>query len=273
MSPFANAAFRSWRNVAVSALVALAIMPVADARAERIVTLTPRLLKNAPLGSSITVGPASFVGQLAYDNYVTTGPNFANGGATNVAGNFITRLLADDITPNAALAGADVREMRFSVVNLNASAVNARANVRFWFDNAGVPGSYYNVPADVHFELDLNLPVGVNLLSVAIPASTFTLPASTFWVGWSYDNKDGAFATTLAQLDNLGQAFVGVASVGSSTNAAFMTTNAGSFFPDANPVGSLQAVGIPFNLALQLTVDEATPSQKSTWGRVKQLYR
>jgi hypothetical protein len=102
MSRFANPAPSTWRTLALGALLALAIMPVSDAAAEQMAVKT-RLLKNVPLGSNVSVGPASFVGPVAYSNYFSSGVTYENGGATNMAGNTVTRLLADDITPVAAL--------------------------------------------------------------------------------------------------------------------------------------------------------------------------
>lgn len=273
MSPTANPALSTWRTLAAGALVALALMPASNAAADQM-TVKARLLKNVPLGSNVSVGPASFVGTVAYSNYVSSGVTYANGGATNVAGNTITRLIADDVTPIASMIGADVREIKFTVANLNASSVSARAHIRFWNDAAGAPGTYYDVPVDVGFEADLFLPTGLNFLTIAVDPSSFTLPAGPLWCGISYDDKDGTFTTSAAQLNNLAQAISGIASVGSTADAAFVTTNAGAFFGDDNPAGSALNPGpAHFNLALELLVDQATPTAKSTWSRVKQLYR
>lgn len=275
MSPTANPALSTWRTLAVGALAALALMPAGDAAAEQMAVKT-RLLKNAALGSNVSVGPSSFVGPVAYSNYFSSGVTYENGGATNIAGNTVTRLLADDITPVASLVGGDVRELRFTVVNIGVTPVFARINFRFWFDNGGgLPGNYYDVPADVAFADDFNVAIGVNFLSIAIPAGVFKLPAGPMWCGMSYDDHDGTLGSTAAQLDKLGQAVSGTAVLGTTNDGSFLTTSAGDFGGVDNPAGAaLNPVGGPhFNLALELIVDQATPTAKSTWSRVKQLYR
>jgi len=273
MSPTANAALSTWRNLAVGALVALALVHVSDAAAEQM-TVKARLLKNVPIGSHVSVGPATFVGTAAYSNYTSSAVFFSNGGATNIAGNTITRLLADDVTPLGSKVGADVREIKFTVANLNASPVSARAHIRFWSDAAGAPGTYYDVPFDVGFDADLFLPTGLNFLFIAVDPGSFTLPAGPLWCGISYDDKDGTFVTSAAQLNNLAQAISGAASVGSTVDGTFLTSSAGSFLGDDNPAGAgLNPGPAHFNLALELMVDETTPTAKSTWSRVKQLYR
>jgi hypothetical protein len=275
MYPTANPALSTWRTLAVGALFALATMPVSAAAAEQMAVKT-RLLKNVPLGSNASVGPASFVGPVAYSNYFSSGVTYENGGATNMAGNTVTRLLADDITPLASLIGGDVRELRFTAVNIGVTPVFARINFRFWFDNGGgLPGNYYDVPADVAFADDYNVAIGVNFLSISIPAGTFKLPAGPMWCGISYDDHDGTLGSTAAQLDKLGQAVSGAAAIGTTNDGGFLTTGAGEFSGVDSPAGAaLNPVGGPhFNLALELVVDQATPSAKSTWSRVKQLFR
>ena len=81
--------------------------------------------------------------------------------------------------------------------------------------------------------------------------------------------------STAAQLDKLGQAVSGTAALGTTNDGSFLTTSAGDFGGVDNPAGAaLNPVGGPhFNLALELIVDQATPTAKSTWSRVKQLYR
>jgi len=275
MSPTANPALSTWRTLAAGALVALALMPAGDAAAEQMAVKT-RVLKNVALGSNVSVGPSSFVGPVAYSNYFSSGVNFANAGATNIAGNTVTRVLADDITPVAALIGGDVRELRFTTVNIGLTQVSTRINFRFWFDNgAGLPGNYYDVPADVSFSDELSVPVGLNFMSIGIPAGVFTLPAGPIWCGISYDDHDGTLGSTAAQLDKLGQAVSGTAAIGTTNDGSFLTTGAGEFSGVDNPAGvAVNPVGGPhFNLALELIVDQATPTAKSTWSRVKQLYR
>lgn len=275
MSPTANPAPSTWRTLAIGALLALAIVPASAVAAEQIAVKT-RLLKHVPLGPNVTIGPASFVGTTAYRNYFSSGVTYENGGATLNGSNTVTRLLADDVTPLASEVGGDVRELKFTAVNIGITPVNARINFRFWFNSGGnLPGNYYDVPADVAFADDYQIAPGVNFLSIAIPAGTFTLPTGPLWCGMSYDDHDGTTGATAAQLDKLGQAISGTATIGTSNDGAFITDNPGEFSGVDNPAGvALNPVGGPhFNLALELVVDHATPSAKSTWSRVKALYR
>jgi hypothetical protein len=191
------------------------------------------------LGRPQTLGTPA-VG-LDYSNVTNfLGLASVHGGAENQAGNIITRLLADDITP--ASGGTGVTQMKFSVANLNDVAVSARARVRFWFaDGAGGgPGTYYNVPAAVGFTFNaISFSPGVTVLTATLDPNTFTLPNGTFWAGVTFDNNGGATGATLDQMNNLGQGLFNPPTVGSSADVAFLTNAAGSFFATNNPAGSL----------------------------------
>jgi len=63
------------------------------------------------------------------------------GSAASVAGDQITRLLADDITPLGTHAGADVTSFTFSVANFNASPVTIGPLARFWKTSTRRSGS------------------------------------------------------------------------------------------------------------------------------------
>jgi hypothetical protein len=183
-------------------------------------------------------------GVVTYDNVTNfTGFGYANGGAANLAGNTITTLVADDITPAGSLGGQDITRFYFSVVNFNAAAVTARARVRFWNADgtAGAPGSYYSNPGAIGFTFNPIL-FGASSVSVFytdLAANTFKMPSGTFWAGITFDNNTGGTGITAAQLNNLGQGIFDPPVVGSSADVAFQTTAAGSFFTIANPAGQL----------------------------------
>ncbi len=178
-----------------------------------------------------------------YSNIDTfTGTVVTNGGAT--AG--ITRLFADDLTPAANSGNADVTTFRFTMANLNTTAVAARPRVRFWFADgaAGAPGTYYNLPAAVGFSFN-PITINANTVSVVtaiIGAGLFKMPNTRIWAGVTFDNV--GTTTTNAQLNNLGQGvFAATPVTGSSADEIFATTAAGSFFNVANPAGTVGSLG------------------------------
>lgn len=203
---------------------------------------------------NLTVNRVYEMGQAAYgsprldpgasysniDNF--TGQAFANGGTANQSGNLITRLVADDTTwAGPVLTGQSVLTVRFSVANLNTTAVSARARIRFWAaDGAGgAPGSYYS---GVGFTFNaISFASGVTVLTGTIGAGLFpaVAPGQTLWAGLTFDNNSGATGATLAQMNNLGQGIFNPVGIGSSADRFFQTTAAGSFFGTANPAGSL----------------------------------
>lgn len=221
----------------------------------------------------------TFLDTVEYSNVTNfLGQGFVNGGATLVGTNLITRLVMDDILPTGANAGQDVTQIKFSVANFNATAVSARARVRFWFDNAGAPGAYYNVPAPVGFSFNALLYApGVTTVTGTLGPALFTMPdaSAPFWAGITFDNNSGATGATLAQMDNLGQGIFDPADVGFSDDLGFVTTAAGSFFNVSNPAGSLFNFGgtPPVSFGWEFTSVTATPTAKSSWGRIKNLYR
>lgn len=231
--------------------------------------------------------PASVAGVLApnaivdgYSNVINfLGSGFAPGGAANQAGNTITQLVMDDLTPNPIYGGQDVIQFQFALVNLNAAAVSFRPRVRFWnADGAGgLPGSYYSLPAAVGFTFN---PVLMNastatIFTATLAAGQMTMPASTFWAGVTFDNNTGATGATATQLNNIGVALFDPPTVGSSADRMFLTAAAGSFFTTANPAGAaFNFGGNPVaNAGWSFSVDSATPAQTSSWGRLKKIYR
>lgn len=231
-----------------------------------------------PVESAGTFGTAAAA--IAYSNVAGfVGSAYSNGGTANQSGNLITRLVADDLTPDPGAAGQPVTQFKFSMTNLNNVAVTARPRVRFWnADGAGgAPGSYYSSPAAVGYSFN---PITVNALTVTVVTATITpgqflMPGSTFWAGVTFDNNTGGTGATLSQMDLLGQGIFDPPSVGSSADQFFVTTAAGSFFNVASPAGTITNFGgTPIgNFGWEFTVDVPVSTAKSSWGRVKSLYR
>jgi hypothetical protein len=170
----------------------------------------------------------------SYSNVTTfTGSAFSNGGAANQAGNTITTLVADDlltVSPNAV-----IDTITFSVANLNAVAVSARPRVRFYADNAGVPGTLLN-----GFSFN---PISFGASSVATfffsPGGAIVVPADgKVWAGITFDDNTGGTGATLAQMNNLGQGIFNPPTTGSSKDVFFQTSAAGSNLV-SNPAGGL----------------------------------
>jgi hypothetical protein len=196
---------------------------------------------------------------LIYDNTITSaGGSFYNGGATTIAGNTITRLVADDITPLSGYAGQTVANIWFSVANNNSVAVSARPRLRIW-DGTGAGGGPGNVLAGYTF----------NPISFAASTSsgfyfnpgTLTVPSGTFWMGLTFDDNTGATGATAAQLDNLGMSLFNPPSIGTSADVFFQTTAAGSFLV-SNPAGTLSNFGgnppANFYFGLQVVPEPST---------------
>ena len=262
-----------WRNTLAASL--LLIASVASAATEY-----PSgdlvLEDHMPLGSPAK--SRTFLDTVEYSNVSNfLGLVFVNGGTALQGANLITRMVMDDILPTGDNAGQDVTQIKFSVANLNAVAVSVRARVRFWFDNAGVPGAYYNVPAAVGYSFNpFSFGPGVTVLTGTIGPG-FTMPdaSAPFWAGITFDNSNGVTLATQAQMDLMGQGIFDPADVGFSDDIGFQTTAAGSFFTVANPVGTLfNFAGVPpVNFGWEFTSVTATPTTQSSWGRIKNLYK
>lgn len=250
---------------------------------------TPALAADHDAGDLIVEDqfPAAIAGVLApnaivgaYSNVTNfLGSGFAPGGAALQSGNTITRLVADDLTPNPVYAGLDVVSISFALVNLNPAAVTFRPRVRFWFaDGAGgQPGTYYNLPAAVGFTFN---PVIMNggtatVFTGNLGAGSFLMPGVPFWAGVTFDDNGGTTGATATQLNNLGVALFDPPTVGSSADQLFVTSAAGSFFPTAGPAGAtVNFGGNPVaNAGWAFNVDNATPVETSSWGRLKKIYR
>ncbi len=205
-----------------------------------------------------------------YDNTVNFGGQaFVNGGADATS---ITRLVADDLTPDNSVgaAGLAVTSITFSVANLSATgaSINARARIRFWnADGAGGgPGTYYSNPAAAGFTFNaFSFAPGVTLLTGTIGAGAMNMPGATFWAGITFDNNLTATGATQADLNLLGQGLFDPPVVGTSTDTAFETTAAGSFFGTANPAGAqFNFQGTPkANFAWKFTTSNPVPEPAS----------
>jgi hypothetical protein len=201
-----------------------------------------------------------------YSNITTfSGQGHAGGGATNVGGDTITSMVADDINAGPGLGGFSVDQMTFSVANFNATAVSARAIVQIYSsDGAGTgPGTLITALAFNPISFTAG---SVGTFTFTSP-SIFTMPTGQFWAGISFDDNNGATGATVAQLNNLGQGLFNPPTVGSSQDAFFQSTDGSSvaannptggfFFFNGNPVANFgwvfstsQAVPEPSTLAL-----------------------
>jgi hypothetical protein len=201
---------------------------------------------DANQAGTLSFGNRDLIG--AYSNVTNfLGAALSQGPSENQAGNQITRLLADDITPMPGFEGQAVQEIVFSVANLNDVPVSVRARVRFWLSDGagGVPGTYYqsgSPPGAIGFTFNpFTFSPGVTVLTGTVAGSGFTLPSGTFWAGVTFDNNVGGTGATPAQMDLFGQGIFDPPDAGTSADLAFETDAAGSFFNVGNPAGS------PFN--------------------------
>jgi hypothetical protein len=191
----------------------------------------------------------------------STSQFYANGGAAVISGNTITRLVADDLTPLSGYAGQSISNIYFSVVNANGVAVSARPRLRMWnADGAGgLPGSFIagfsfnaiSFAANTGYSFFFH-PTGVNV------------PASTFWIGLTFDNNSGATGATDVQLNNLGMALFNPPTIGTSTDNAFETTAAGDFLVNNPPGATFNFGGNPaanffFGISVAAVPEPSTP--------------
>jgi hypothetical protein len=167
-----------------------------------------------------------------------TGIAWAAGGADVVAGNAITRLVADDLTFSGLWPGQNILGFQFSVANLNTVAVSVRPRVRFWHADGvtGGPGTYYTGNIGYTFA-PITFGPGVTVVTATVGPG-FLNPAGTMWAGITFDNNTGATGATVDQLNNFGVGLFNPPTVGSSTDRLFATDAAGSFFAPNNPAGT-----------------------------------
>ena len=262
------------RRLLLAALFAFIV--VAPVRADEV------NLGNLQVVEEFSMAPGTLAPNVLTPDYsnVTNflGQGVVNGGAALQGTNTITRLVADDITPNGAHVGMSITQLKFSMANFNATAVTVRPRVRFWFaDGAGgAPGTYYNLPGNVGFSFNpLTINPGVVVVTGTLGPNLFSMPGVPFWAGITFDDNSGTTGITAAQLNGVGQGIFAPPTVGSSNDAFFMTAAAGSFFAPANPAGSvLNLGGNPVaNFGWEFNVDAPVPANAASWGRVKAQYR
>ena len=261
-----------WRNTLTASL--LLVASIANATEYPSGDLT--FEENVPLGKQTRL--TTFLDTVEYSNVsFFLGQGYIQGGSALQGSNTITQLLMDDITPLGASPGEDVTQLKFSIANFNATPVTVRPRIRFWFDDTGLPGLYYNLPGGpVGFSFNpITINVGVTILTATIAPDLFAMPSGRFWAGVTFDDNNGTTGITQAQLDQLGQGFFDPPLVGSSEDLLFETSAAGSFFGVDNPPGApFNFGGNPIaNVAWEFTAVTSTPTVKSSWGRIKGLYR
>lgn len=262
------------RMLLVLSFTALVVAPV---RADEINLGNLQVEEHFSMYTPDTFVPAVLVSDYAnVTNFL--GQGFVNGGAALQGANTITRLVADDCTPTGANAGLSVTQLKFSIANFNGATVTVRPRVRFWFADgvAGAPGTYYNLPASVGFSFNpLAIAPGVTILTGTLGPGLFSMPGVRFWAGLTFDDNNGTTGATAAQMNLMGQGVFDPPTAGTSTDAFFITTAAGSFFAPANPAGTQQNLGgNPLaNFGWEFTVDAPVPAQDASWGRIKAQYR
>lgn len=206
-----------------------------------------RVISSTPIGEAMPPMPRGTLTD-AYSNITTfLASGFAPGGAASQSGNIITKMVMDDVTfgTPAGLSGRPIEQVVFSVFNGNTTAVSVRARIRFWVDNAGVPGAYLDQGGgDIGFTFNplsfaANTVTTVTGNVTVAPPGIFNLPASgtLWWCGLTCDNNTGATGATLAQMNNFGAGLFDPPTVGTSEDVGFVTTAAGSFFQVDNPAG------------------------------------
>ncbi len=229
------------------------------------------VLSEGPFDQSAVLGTDALVS--AYSNIsFFLGGAFNNGGATLSAGNTITLLVADDLVPLPAYGGQDVTSFKFTATNLNSASVTARPLVRFYLaDGAGgAPGTF---AGGFNFNPIVFPANTITTLTATLPPATMAMFGVPFWAGLAFDDNSGTTGATAAQLNNMGQGFFDPPTVGSSADQVFASSNVS--FTVSNPAGAILPGNgqLPFNLGWEFNVDQATPAQTSSWGRLKSLYR
>jgi hypothetical protein len=173
-----------------------------------------------------------------YSNFNTPGNNdVENAGASEISGDDITSLVADDITPISGYSGDSVDAIVFSVVNRNSSSVTFRPLVRIYDSDgaSGGPGTFI-AGFDLH-TVTLSAEQGQGFIFQP-GTPLFTLPSGTFWAGLVFDDDNGTTGISNSQLNELGQELFNPPTVGTSADHFFATNDAGSFESD-NPDGEI----------------------------------
>ena len=186
--------------------------------------------------------------------------------------NTITRLIADDLQPDAPFptTGYTIIGYRFNVVNLNSAAVSARPRIRFYLPDGAdeKPGTYIggNTLNPISFPAG-----GTIIYSSGTLATPIVVPAGNafIWAGITFDNNGGTTGATANQLNSFGQSVFDPPNRGVSRDIFFSTTSPGSFAED-NPAGIIgnSLIGPPANFGWELIIAGPTAASVSISGRV-----
>lgn len=222
--------------------IALAFAGAASAE----ITVTPEFVRSFAVGApefSTRANPNAYFSNVdTFSGSVTT-----NGGATNFAGNVMTRMVVDDLTltgPQTSLT-----RLSFSVANLNTGTnTTARARIRLYADdNGGQPGTLITGVTTTTMTLG---PSSVSMFVITVPA--VAVPGK-LWAGILFDNNGGLTGAGVAELNNLGQGVFNPPAIGSSQDLYFRTSAAGSFLGNNPPGGAVSGGAGPVgNFAWEL---------------------
>ncbi len=168
---------------------------------------------------------------VAYSSLLTSGISsyYAATGATAGTGaTSLTRLLLDDVQMHPADAGKVIQSVTFGLVQNDPAAFKFRARIRFYNDNAGIPGTYIG---GVSFNFG-NVAQGIYNQPLALTSFGILTPASgKMWIGMVFDGDSSAAGTvpTAAQLNQLGIYSSTTVTKGFSNADIRRTNNPGSF--------------------------------------------
>jgi hypothetical protein len=202
-----------------------------------------------------------------YDNTENfLGYVYPNGGATEISGDDITALVADDIQTVGG-AGQGVNSFAFSIANLDPSTVTAQPIVSFYAGDGsgGLPGTVLAA-----YELGpVSVPSGEGRFLQVTGTNLFTIPTNGFfWAGINFDDANGTTGATAANLNNMGQLLCDPPVVGSSQDGFFISDNAGL---GPNPAGAFYASpfgGDPVgNYGWQFTVPSSAAPEFGSAGQ------
>jgi hypothetical protein len=191
---------------------------------------------------------------IIYNDTTHAGGHVLNGGATEVSGDDITNMIADDITVAPGYAGATISSFAFAVASF--AAVTADVIITFYSNNGpgGGPGTVLDTiyGEGFTFASGFYYPIGTGTLP---PSLQFGVPASgTFWAALTFTDDNGTTGATAAQLNELGVEISNPVAVGSSNAALYFEGSGAADFSSPsscpsscgavnNPAGTLGALG------------------------------
>jgi hypothetical protein len=206
---------------------------------------------------------------IAYQCLTYTGSGLANGGSATVAGNTVTRLMADFICPSLEYGGANVLQILFYVRNTAYDVVDVRPKVRMYAPDgpSGGPGTLLAA----YTASPLHLTGYNDLGDAVVPApGTLRLPYGWFWLGLCFDNANGSLGTTPAHLDQAGPILCFPPNIGSNASKYFTSTAPGTFLTNSPP-GTIQSFQGARGFGWEIYIDTSVPTKRTTWGRLKAL--